>query len=120
MTVRDPKVKADRELKFEIFRGCFGSTGIAPSDVDFFVECRGRFLFIEGKGARLNLENGQRRALMNLSRLPGVTVLIIGGEDPNAPTVMQRYPDGKARTCTLDDVRAFIGAWYADAMGGPT
>jgi len=50
MAVREPLLKAARELRFEAFRGCFGQTAIEPSDLDFFVECRGHFLFIEGKG----------------------------------------------------------------------
>ncbi len=115
MTVREPALKAARELQFAAFQGCFGSSAIEPSDLDFFVEHRGRFLFIEGKGRTLAIESGQRRALQALSRLPGVTVLVIGGDDPNAPTVMQRYLDGApqpTRACTLEDVRAFVARWF--------
>lgn len=122
MSVRDAAFKAARELDFKIISdGCFGASSITASDVDHMVESREQFLFIEGKGPTLGMKTGQRRALLALSKKPGITVLVIGGEEPNAPTVMQAYRDGVAlpsRSCSLADVRAFIGRWFADTLVG--
>jgi hypothetical protein len=48
---------------------------IRPTDVDGFVEINGRFLFLEETRAGAGPDEGQRRALLLLARLPGVTVI---------------------------------------------
>lgn len=48
---------------------------IRPTDVDGMVEIGGNFLFLEEKRAGCTPDEGQRKALLRLSRLPGVTVM---------------------------------------------
>jgi hypothetical protein len=53
---------------------CFPRS-IRPTDVDGMVEINGNTLFMEEKGPSVGLHEGQRRALLSLSRRPGITTL---------------------------------------------
>jgi hypothetical protein len=76
---------------------------IRPTDVDGLVEINGHFLFLEEKRAGVSPDEGQRRALLGLSRTPGFTVvffrpgarselevLILGDGDPQGWQPMTR------------------------------
>lgn len=67
--------------------------GISPSDIDGFMECDGRVLFIETKGAGAPCPSGQRRALEALSRM-GATVLLQECDPPADDAVT------RTRVCT--------------------
>lgn len=57
---------------------------ISVSDIDGYIERKGKFLFLEFKGTTFNtnyldFKDGQERALLSLAKLPGVSVLVIAG-----------------------------------------
>jgi hypothetical protein len=55
---------------------CFPRS-IRPTDVDGLVEINGNALFLEEKGPGVSLHEGQRKALRNLSRRPGITTVFM-------------------------------------------
>ena len=53
--------------------------GVSPTDIDYAIERRGRFLFIENKRPGQEIPRGQAILFDALQRLPGAAVLIVEG-----------------------------------------
>lgn len=102
---------------------CFDPPKIAVSDVDFIVERRGHFLYIETKGIRPDgeherLDTGQRILIEQLSYLPRFTVLLVYGH--GEPEFVQRVIRGQiGEPIETDKTRfqAYVERWNARANG---
>lgn len=75
---------------------CFPRSGIRVSDIDGMVEVGGHFLFMEWKLPRVEVPDGQLRALVRLSRLPNITVLIVWGQNTSEPVSWRIISNGQA------------------------
>jgi hypothetical protein len=101
----------------------FGGGKISPTDVDalFFVERRGRFLFIETKTDDEELPDGQKIALQALSKVPGFTVIIVRGPK-GFPKLVQTVTRGVWSTpgpSSREDVQTRVDKWYKLANESP-
>jgi hypothetical protein len=96
--------------------------GIRPTDIDGMVEVGGQFLFLEQKGPRAVMPNGQRRALAALGNQPNTTVLVFRPSGPSGQAVdVLRFPDPMGfRTITREQLRAWVAAWARRADEGMT
>jgi hypothetical protein len=98
-------------------RGCFGETGISPSDLDFIVERRGCFLAFEIKRPDEPLPDGQLLLLCRLAEIPLVSVFLIRGKR-NTPETIQRITlDGLSdtRPTSQEDLRELVRGWFRRA-----
>lgn len=102
------------KFDFSIFAGCFGKRFIRPSDIDFVVERRGKFLVGEFKGRAGRVSQGQAILLDRLSELPNATVFLAYGSPPDRIDAWECLNNG-ARGADLDSLRAFMAEWYASA-----
>ncbi len=86
---------------------------IRPTDVDGMVEIGGRFLFLEEKRAGVAPDEGQRRALLRLSRQRDVTVVFFRPGKSSELEVLifgQGDPQG-FQPCTREEFRAWLRGW---------
>lgn len=105
---------------------CF-PRGIRPTDVDGLVEIGGRVLFMEEKCAGVAPHEGQRRALLSLSKRPGVTALLFrprvtGATDMEclvlgqSPALLDGWePSGGWKRHSRKELRRWLEAWAARA-----
>ncbi|MGH9249745.1 MAG: hypothetical protein ACRD0W_09565 [Acidimicrobiales bacterium] len=108
-----------RAWDWAILKGCFGMTGIEPTDLDGLVERNGHYLLLETKDATEHgLDVGQHITFSGLARDKDFTVIIIYGlrNQPERLTIF--HPGGgvdAAVPTNLQDTRARITAWFAAA-----
>ncbi len=93
-------------------RGCFGPT-IEPTDLDGFVERKGRFLVLETKLPGVEIKTGQEITFKALQATGLFTVFIIWGRPgmPEKIRIMTRHGVHE-RDCGIDDLKAFCAQWY--------
>jgi hypothetical protein len=91
------------------------------SNLDLIAERRGNFLVQEWKQPGEDISEGQRILLLSLANQPRFTVLVVRGDQRDGVTTVQkvsRLTGGldKAQVVgnTLDDLRAFVRAWYRE------
>ncbi len=120
---------AQLERSIRNFETWIGDAVSGGMDIDFCVERRGNFLFIEGKpwqkGVVLNF--GQHLTLLNLSKQPSTTVLLVGestdklylaemGEKQPIVTRKGRltafYWPKMFRETNVDGLRAYVQKWW--------
>jgi hypothetical protein len=89
--------------------------GASFGDMDGWAEIGGRFLFIEHKGEGAIPENGQRKALIQLARLPGCTVWLIRDKGAGFELRDMGSPQAGLRDITRDDLRELVRAWGRNA-----
>lgn len=99
-----------------VLDGCFGTTRIAPTDVDGLIERNGCFLFLEAKPDGGNLAQGQSITLLQLSRQPRTVVLVFYG-DPRAKTIsrISKFWDGQVAEqpgASIETLRRLVSNWY--------
>lgn len=97
--------------------GCFGNTRISPTDVDGLVERRGALLMLEWKRPGGQLREGQRLALLSLSKIPRCAAIVVWGatQPAMAPERMQVFWDGQAQDTVDADigkVREAVSRWF--------
>lgn len=119
MNIKNPKEYERTIWDWGILDGCFGKTKIKPTDVDGYVERRGRKLIIETKGSGVEVpdNDGQTIALKSFVN-DGHTVLIVWGE-PNAPEKVRIITPFIDRTedCDLERLKQLVGQWFSFANG---
>lgn len=91
--------------------------GASFGDCDAWAEIGGRFLFIEHKGQGAPMENGQRRALLALARLPGCTVWVIRPRADGWERLDMGAPDG-FRPITWDEFTQEVRRWGSPEAPG--
>jgi hypothetical protein len=99
---------------WSILDGCFGHTRIKPTDVDGLVERNGWFLFLEAKGPKVPLKQGQKILLERLAENPHVTVIVIWGDknNPEQIMLMNGKSEPKIRPCDTEELRRVVSEWY--------
>ena len=100
----------------------WGGTRISPSDIDFVVERRGHFLFIELKPSKGAITRGQDILLSQLSNLGAkiTVVYLVGTVDEDheiAPSAMRVLGNGDWEPVDRSGFLTFCGRWYAEADG---
>jgi len=103
---------------FDIFKGCFGTTRIMPTDLDFIVERKNKFLCMEFKPDDKILFSGQNILLQRLSNVPNFTFVLVYHtkgrtlhESLNV-TSMKIYPNGDRVDINNDDLKSFVKEWF--------
>lgn len=95
--------------------------GIIPTDIDAMVEVNDSFLFLEFKKRDVALPNGQRKALVALTRRDRVTVAFIrdGLASDFDVNIIRDGAGSGARPCSRSQLRAWLTRWAleADALG---
>jgi hypothetical protein len=114
MTINDPERYCAGLWDWAILDGCFGETKIKPTDVDGFVERKGKFLWLETKAPGAEVPYGQQLTFNALIKTGIFTVFIIWGTT-NAPQEIQIMTYlGKCRKemCSLEKLRDLTSRWY--------
>lgn len=117
MSIKDDRYYKTTYHDFDIFEGCFGDSSIMPTDVDFLVERRRNFLFIEFKPEGVLIRSGQRILLENLSKVPKFTVVAVFHE-PRKPheklevTNMRIFPGREIIPMDNDGIIDYVKEWY--------
>jgi len=109
--LRSPEAALRARWNWSWLSPAFGDTKISVSDIDGFVERRGRFLFLETKSTLEGMPLGQRLALTALARQPRTTVLIVIGER-NRPREIVTLPGWHREAVTPAQFVARIRTWY--------
>lgn len=89
---------------------CFAPSRIRLSDIDGIVECKNRFLVIEGKGRGVDVPGGQGR-MFNAMTAAGFTVLVVYGQPPDEVTHWRVWPRPPIAG-NVSDVVGFVRDWY--------
>jgi hypothetical protein len=101
---------------------CFPRS-IRPTDIDGMVEINGNVLFLEEKGSGIYLPEGQRRALLSLSRRPAVQVLFFRPLNQLAEGMeylaLAEGRGTKWQRSSRDGIREWLSAWVAFAEANP-
>lgn len=119
MTIQEPELYLEGIWDWGILKGCFGNTKIKPTDIDGFVERKGRFLFLETKKSGTPVKDGQWWTFNALRNTGLFTIIIIWGEQ-NSPQEMQilyplPYQVGQKKEADLNDLRKAVTGWFAYA-----
>lgn len=94
------------------FNECFGATRIRIMDIDGAVERNGKFLFIETKLPGQDVPTGQGVFFTMLTKLPGVTVLVVWGQ-PNRPVEVQVWGKTGRMAASQAQLTDYIKRWFA-------
>lgn len=122
MTIQNQQLYMEGVWDWAILDGCFGKTKIKPTDIDGFVERKGKFLVLETKKPNTPIKEGQWWTFNALINTGYFTVIIIWG-NTNVPTEMQvLYPYPIKATdkkqATLNDLRTVVKWWFKYANTG--
>jgi hypothetical protein len=94
---------------------------IMPSDIDFIIERKSKFLVAEWKRPEEALPIGQKILMKNLAEVYGFTVLLVIGHSDITTVVDKFYQiimsDAILMGEGIDSFRAFINNWYDYADG---
>jgi hypothetical protein len=114
MTINDPIKYCAGLWDWGILDGCFGDTKIKPTDIDGFVERKGKFLWLETKAPGADIPEGQQLTFAALARIKLFTIFIIWGskDAPQEIQVMGHWGRSKKLPCTLGRLRDFVSRWF--------
>lgn len=113
---------------YDLFSSCFGLSKIMPTDLDFIVEVKNKFLCLELKQEHKKIFIGQFILLQKLSKIPNFTVAVLYhkprikcnqcGSIHDIPefTAMSIYPKCKLKSIDNTGVKAFVKHWYEAAI----
>ena len=88
---------------------------VAPTDIDFLLERRGKFLVHEYKPKGMPVNKGQRIALTRLVR-KGFDVWLVQGEGPVLRETLGANGRAKAKDIMeLGDLAGDVGKWFDEA-----
>lgn len=109
----------DQLPDWSIFNDCF-PRGIRVGDVDGIVEVGRRFLMLEWKHDKsVSLPEGQRKLLRRFGRPPNAVVCLRGTIDDLQWLIFDGSDPRGWEDVSLDDVKAWIKRWAADADRTP-
>jgi hypothetical protein len=106
-------------IDFTELTGLLGK--VVPSNLDMVYERRGSFLVAEWKRDREKIPLGQEILLKSLSRLPGMTVLVVNGFTENGEMTVNKFwrvvPYDKCILAGkgLNALKDYITEWYMAA-----
>ncbi len=117
MTINNIDTYIENLWDWGILNGCFGDTKIAVTDIDGFVERRGKFLLIETKSIGKEIPNGQKYTFESLMKTGLFTILIVWGTR-NTPQRMELYTVNATLTyenTNLEKMREIVRKWFVFA-----
>ena len=103
-------------IDFTELTGLLGK--VVPSNLDMVYERKGSFLVAEWKRDGEKIPTGQEILLKALSRVPGMTVLVINGYTENGQMTVNRFwrvvPNGECvlSGAGLSALKDYITEWY--------
>lgn len=115
MTIEDPAAFLSSIWDWGPLRGCF-PRGIAPTDIDAWVEIGGYFLVIEGKAPGVPLKDGQRFSFERMEgwnrTIPGLFTMIViwGHADAGQIEQLQFWPSDPF-PAGWNELRSYCTAW---------
>jgi hypothetical protein len=114
MTIRNLDAFIAGIWDWAILNGCFGSTRIAPTDIDGMVERNGQFLVLEAKGPGVPLTKGQSLTLASLQRTGLFTVIVVWGNpgQPEKIRVMTPKKTIDVNPADLTTLRGWVANWF--------
>lgn len=114
MTINDPVRFCAGLWDWAILDGCFGETKIKPTDVDGFVERKGKFLWLETKSPGVGIPEGQLRTFAAIAKTRVFTVFVVWGHTNTPETIQIIGHWGKSAPlpCTLEKFRDYVARWY--------
>lgn len=99
-----------------VLRGCFGNTKIEPTDIDGFVERKGRFLVLETKKSGVPVKTGQWWTFNSLVKTGYFTVIVVWGENGSPEEMQVLYPlpllPSEKKKADLNDLRRVVAWWF--------
>lgn len=119
MTIENAEAYVAGIWDWGILRGCFGNTKIEPTDIDGFVERKGKFLIIEAKAKGVPLKKGQQITFKELCKTGLFTVVIVHGTT-NKPERIELWNGGKIlvyEPANLEKLRDIVSWWFRRANG---
>ena len=122
MSINNAQLYMEGIWDWAILEGCFGNTKIEPTDIDGFVERKGKFLVLETKKLNVPVKQGQWWTFNALISTGYFTVIIIWG-NTNKPEEMQvlypaPYKATSKRSANIDDLRNVVSWWFRYADTG--
>jgi hypothetical protein len=114
MTINDPVKFCAGLWDWGCLNGCFGDTKIKPTDVDGFVERKGKFLWLETKSPGVKIPYGQARTFKALVRTGLFVVFVIWGQTnkPQELLIMQKGKTAPKKQCDLVELRQKTSMWF--------
>lgn len=116
MTIQNPEAFMDGVWDWGILSGCFGNTQISPTDIDGFVERKGKFLILETKAPGVEVKRGQEITFEALVKFAGAVVIVIWGNRDNPERIKvysQKEPNGKEYAdADVSKLRWLVSSWF--------
>lgn len=114
MTIQDDNAYLRGVWDWAMFRGCFGDTRIEPTDIDGFVERRGKFLVLEAKSPGVPVKDGQMITFRKLAKTGLFSVLVMWGEkdNPQKALLITRRGEFPYDTADKEKCRRIVAAWF--------
>lgn len=119
--IRDWEAVQNARCNWSWLAPAWGNTKISPSDIDFVVERRGYFLFVERKASRAGLSRGQEILLRQLAKAPKTTVACLVGavrEREIEPKEMLVIGEDEWKPVNRAGFLEFCSQWFARANRG--
>lgn len=113
MTINNPEAFCNGLWDWAILDGCFGGN-IKPTDIEGFVERKGKFLVLETKALNVAIPEGQRRTFEALSRVGCFTIFVIWGKRNEPERLAIWSSAGYHGVCQIDlsGFRNYCSRWY--------
>lgn len=105
-----------------MFDGCFGPTRIKPTDIDGFVERKGKFLVLETKSPEVEVPEGQQIAFDSLVKTGYFSILVMWGEKnhPQKAKLITRKGEFDYDPCDADKCKQIVTKWFQYAESSET
>ncbi len=114
MTINNLNLFLEGVWDWGMFRGCFGNTGIEPTDIDGLVERHGKFLILEAKAKGVKIKQGQRITFDRLVRTGLFTILVMWGDTnkPESALVITHKGEIEYRYANIKTCRQIVSDWF--------
>lgn len=122
MTINDPEKFLDGVWDWAMFDGCFGQTRIKPTDIDGFVERKGKFLVLEAKSPDVDIPTGQQITFESLVKTGYFSILVMWGEknNPQKAKLITRKGEFDYDPCDADKCKQIVTKWFRYAESSET
>jgi hypothetical protein len=114
MTVNNKDLFFDGIWDWAMFDGCFGETRIKPTDLDGFVERKGKFLVLETKHKDTPIPEGQRITFESLVKTGYFSILVMWGDKnkPERALLITRKGEKEYNPVDIDKCSKIVSAWF--------
>lgn len=109
MSIENPEEYLKNLWDWKILNDCFGESKIKVSDIDGFVERKGKVLILETKASGVVVPLGQTIAFDAFVK-KNMTVFVIWGS-PGCPQKLKIWPR-EAIDCDLEILQSYVKRWY--------